>query len=192
MKMNVLIKKIFLVSLLFLLTACAHGGGETYRDPNMDFASVKTVAVMPFVNLTHDNQASDRVRDIFSSMLLATGEIYVLPSGEVARGTARAGVVNPTAPSSEEITKLAEALRVNAIITGVVREYGEVRSASATANVISLSVEMTETQTGKVVWKAASTKGGVTLTDRLFGGGGAPMDSVTVKAVNDLLDKLFK
>jgi hypothetical protein len=192
MEMNKYIKKIFLLSLLFLLTSCAHRGSQNYHDPDMDFGSIKTVAVMPFVNLTHDTEAGDRVRDIFSSMLLATGDIYVLPAGEVARGISRAAIVNPAAPSSEEVVKLAGILKVDAVITGVVREYGEVRSASSTANVISVSVQMQEAQTGKVVWKGASTKGGITLLDRLFGGGGKPMDIVTDKAVNDLLDQLFK
>jgi hypothetical protein len=191
MELNSYIKKISLLTLLLLLTSCAHGS-QNYHDPDMDFGSIKSVAVMPFVNLTHDTEAGDRVRDIFSSMLLATGDMYVLPSGEVARGISRAGVVNPAAPSSEEVVKLSDVLKVNAVITGVVREYGEVRSASSAANVISVSVQMQESQTGKVVWKGASTKGGITLMDRLLGGGGHPMDVVSEKAVNDLLDQLFK
>ena len=36
-----------------------------YRDPNMDFGSVQKVAVLPFANLTKDEKAADRVRDVF-------------------------------------------------------------------------------------------------------------------------------
>ena len=50
---------------------------------------------------------------------------------------------------------------------------------------------MMEAQTGKVVWSASSTKGGVTTSDRMFGGGGEPMNTTTQKAVDDLLEKLF-
>jgi hypothetical protein len=35
-------------------------------------------------------------------------------------------------------------------------------------------------------------KGGISLWDRLFGGGGQPMNKITEKAVNDLINKLFK
>ena len=42
------------------------------------------------------------------------------------------------------------------------------------------------------VWSAASAQGGISAADRLFGGGGNPMDQVTSEAVHDLLDKLFK
>jgi hypothetical protein len=180
-------------ALLPFLATCSHGGGgRRYLDPNMDFGSVKTVAVLPFQNLSKDNLAGDRVREVFANMLLATGAVYVLPQGEVMRGILRTGLANPTAPSMDEAVKLATALKVDAVITGVVKEYGEVRSGSATANVCSVSAQMMETATGRVVWGAATTKGGVDMGDRLLGGGGAPLNDVTEAAVNDLLNKLLK
>jgi hypothetical protein len=51
---------------------------------------------------------------------------------------------------------------------------------------------MLEAQTGKVVWTATSTRGGVDVWDRLFGGGGRPMNDVTRDAVNDLIVRLFQ
>jgi hypothetical protein len=54
-----------------------------------------------------------------------------------------------------------------------------------------MSLQMMEAQTGKVVWSASTTQGGVTMSDRLFGGGGEPMNATTQKAVDDLLEKLF-
>ena len=158
----------------------------------MDFGAVQTVAVMPFANMTRDNTAAERVRDAFMNKLLATGALYVLPVGEVARGVARAEIATPTSPSPEEVVKLGGIIKAQAVITGTVREYGEVRSGTSLANIISVSAQMIETQTGRVVWSASSTKGGITTTDRLFGGGGQPMERVTEKAVDDLISKLFK
>lgn len=179
-----------LMLLMFIIAGCA-AKGNIYRDENMDFGSIRTVAVMPFGNLARDNQAPERVRDVFSTMLMASGSIYVVPPGEVARGIARAGITNPAAPSPEEVVKLAAIIKVDAIMTGVIREYGEVRSGSSGANVISLGMSMLEAQTGKVVWTASSTKGGIGFNDRLLGGGGQPMNAITEQAVNDILDKLF-
>jgi len=172
--------------------ACATPSGDTYIDQNMDFGAIKTVAVMPFSNLTRDTIVSERVRDVFINSLLSTGAVYVLPTGEVARGVARTEIQNPTAPSGEDVIKLGGIIKVQAVITGVVREYGEVRSGTTSANIISLSLQMIEIQTGKVVWTASSTKGGISIWDRLFGGGGQPMNVITEKAVNDLINKLFK
>nr|MDA3833681.1 hypothetical protein [Spirochaetales bacterium] len=83
-------------------------------------------------------------------------------------------------------------LEVDAVITGVLREYGSVRSGSAEANLLSLSLQMLETQTGSIVWSAESTKGGISLSDRMLGSGGRPMNDVTIQVINDLLDQLFE
>ena len=178
--------------LMLVLSACASRSGlGIYHDQNFDLSSVHVVAVMPFENLTKEPVASSRVRDVFMNMLLSAGAVYVLPPGEVARGITRAGIEKGTAPSSEETVKLGGILKADAVITGVVKEYGELRASTTSANVVSLSVQMIETQTGKVVWTASSTKGGITASDRLFGGGGQPMDDVTRSAVVDVLNKLF-
>lgn len=163
-----------------------------YTNPMMDFGAVRSVAVLPFQNLSDNDQAGERVRDAFMGMLLATEAIYVLPPGEVARGISRVGINTPHAPAIEELTQLKSILEVDAVITGVLREYGPVRSGSAEANMISLSLKMLETQLGQTVWSASSTKGGITLGDRMLGSGGRPMNDVTIQAINDLLDQLFE
>ena len=188
---KIMVKRIFLCLTIIFLAACA-STPEVYRDPNMDFGAIQSIAVMPFVSLARDNVAAERVRDVFINGLLATGAVYVVPVGEVARGVGRAEIAAPAAPSPEEVVKLASIIKVQAVITGVLKEYGEVRSGSTSANIISVSLQMMEVQTGKVVWSASSAKGGISIWDRLFGGGGQPMNKVTVKAVDDLINKLFK
>ncbi len=180
-----------LLSVLFSLTACGTHT-DIYRDDRMDFGAIQIVAVTPFVNLSRENTAADRVRDVLINRLLARSALYVLPVGEVAKGIAKAEIITPTTPSSEDIKKLGGILKVQAIITGTVKEYGEVRSGAAMANVISISAQMVETETGRVVWSASATKGGISTSDRLVGGGGRPMEDITERAVDELLIKLFK
>jgi len=179
--------------IFFLVSAgCATSSSKVvFRDPKMDFGALQAVAVMPFTNLTRENAASERVRDVFMTMLQATGGVYVIPPGEVARGISRMNLERPASPTPEEVTKFAKVVSADAVFTGTVTEYGEVRSGSISANVVSLSLQLMEAQTGKVVWSASSTKGGVTTSDRLFGGGGEPMNTTVQKAVDDLLEKLF-
>jgi hypothetical protein len=147
---------------------------------------------MPFQNLSRDSLAADRVRDVFINGLLSTGAVYVVPVGEVARAVARAEIQSPAAPSPEEVVKLSGLLKAQAVITGAVREYGEVRSGASSANLVSVSVQMLEAQTGRIVWTATSTRGGIDVWDRLFGGGGRPMNDVTRDAVNELIVRLFQ
>jgi hypothetical protein len=167
------------------------GVDVTYHDPNMDFSLIQTAAVMPFDNLTSNQNASEAVRDVFMTMLQATGAVYVLPPGEVGRGISRLSLSAPSQLSSEEAVQFAAIVGADVVITGTVSEYGQLRSGGSSANVASVSVKMLEAQTGRVVWSAASSAGGVSASDRVFGGGGRPMDDVTRAAVEKLLNRLF-
>ncbi|MBN2332761.1 MAG: DUF799 family lipoprotein [Deltaproteobacteria bacterium] len=177
---------------LLLLVGCAAVHEGVYVNQMVDFAALQKVAVMPLQNFSERDEGAERVRDTFMSMLLATEAVYVLPAGEVARGISRAGIRSPATPAAEEIKSLKSILGVDAVVTGSLREYGAVRSGSSSANIVSLSIQLIEAETGAVIWSGSSTKGGITVTDRLFGGGGRPMNDVTVEVVNDLLDKLFQ
>jgi hypothetical protein len=177
-------------ALMVLVAGCA--GGRNYHDSAMDFGSVKAVVVLPFTNLSQSGVGAERVRDAFCAALLATGAVYVVPPGEVNRAVARVTIGNPTAPTAEEVVKVGQLVKADAVITGVVREYGEVRSGAAIGNVVSISLQLQETGTGKVVWSAVSTKGGITFWDRLVGTNAAPMNDVTEAVVDDAVAKLFR
>lgn len=174
-----------------MLAGCAKP--RTYHNPNMDFASLRTVAVLPFWNLTNDQHGADRVREAFATALLATEAVYVVPTGEVARAVSRVGIAVPATPSPDEVVKLCGVLKCQAVITGVLKEYGEVRTTAASANVVVLSLQMQEATNGKVVWAGSSSKGGVGWSARLLGGvGGRPLNDVTEQVVDDLLRQLFE
>lgn len=183
-----------LIAVLMSLTACAahRGAKTTFHDPNMDFGLIRSVAVMPFDNLTTTAKAGDKVRDVFMTMLQASVDVYVIPPGEVRRGISRVRIEDPTTPTAEDVVNVAQNLSADVVITGTVLEYGETRSGSATGNIITLSVKMLEGQTGRVIWSASATRGGVGAAERLLGGGGQPMNIVTSQAVDDLLDRLFR
>lgn len=180
-----------LVAMAISASVCTAQVSDVFRDARMDFGSVQTVAVVPFANLARDQVVAERVRDVFINRLLSTEAVYVLPVGEVARGIAKLEIQNPSSPPPEDVVKLGAFLKADAVITGVVREYGEVRSGSTTANIISMSIQLIEAGTGRIVWSASSTKGGISFWDRLIGGGGQPLNRVTEQAIDALFDKLL-
>lgn len=183
-----------LFSILLLGLGCAgHRGGQTtFHDPNMDFGLIQSVAVLPFENLTGAQHAGETSRDVFMTMLQAKVDLYVIPPGEILRAISRIQPENPRIPTEEEVVKLAENLEADVVITGTVLEYGQVRSGSASSNVCSLSIKMLEGQTGRVVWSASTTRGGVSAGDRLVGSGGQPMNVVVTKAAEDMVNRLFQ
>jgi polysaccharide biosynthesis protein PelC len=180
-----------LLCLAIAAPVCTAQVSDVYRDPKMDFGSIQTVAVVPFTNLARDQVVAERVRDVFINRLLSTEAVYVLPIGEVARGIAKLEIQTPSSPTPEEVVKLGALLKADAVITGVVREYGEVRSGTAAGNIISMSIQLVEAGTGKIVWSASSTRGGISFWNRLVGGGGQPLNKVTEEAVDALFNKLL-
>jgi hypothetical protein len=186
---------ILIVAMLAGATAgcgTTRGLNSTYQDPAIDLSLVQTVAVLPFANLSADDKAGERVRDVFSTMMQATGAVYVVPPGEVAKAVGRARAGSGSEPAPEEIIAIGSSVKADVVVTGVVREYGQVRSGNSTANAIALSVKIFATESGKVIWSGASTAGGVTASDRFFGGGGEPMELVTEDALSDLIDRIFE
>jgi len=185
---------VLLLSMPLLAAACSqHRGSQTtFFDPNMDFGLIQSVVVLPFDNLTNSAKAGETARDIFMTTLQAKVDLYVVPPGEIHRAISRTQPENPKVPTEEEVVKLAANLEADVVITGTVLEYGQIRSGSASSNVCSLSVKMFEGQTGRVVWSASATRGGVSAGDRLVGSGGQPMNVVVSKAVDDLVDRLVQ
>jgi hypothetical protein len=178
--------------MLFQASCASRKAAEvTYHDPNMDFSLIQTVAVLPFDNLSTNPRAGQAVRDVFMTMLQATGSLYVLPPGEVGRGMDRMALGVKHDLTAEEIVQFANIVEADVVIVGTVIEYGELRSGGSSGGVVSLGVRMLEAESGRVVWSASSSAGGVSAGARVFGGGGKPMDRKIRKAVNKLLDRLF-
>ncbi len=184
------LKNILLICFVVSLAGCG-GHSTVYHDKNMDFGAIHAVAVLPFVTLQGGSNSAEMLRDDLMNSLMATGAFYVVPSGEVAHGIAISGMQNPAQPTVDDVKKFCSLEKVNAVITGVVKEFGSIGSGATSSNEISVNLQMIEGQTGRVVWSADTTLGGVTIFDRLFGGGAQPMDNISQKAVNDLIKKLF-
>jgi len=118
LKKNMVVRYVTLLILCIFFAGCP-SSGRYYADPNMDFGAIRTVAVMPFENLSSEKTAGDRVRDVFTNILLSTGQVYALPPGEVARAALRSGIATPTTPSTEEIIKLGAITSSSRISTGI-------------------------------------------------------------------------
>ena len=183
-----MIRKILLICFLISLAGCGANTG-VYHDKNMDFGSIHTLAILPIRSL--QGSGSEMLRDDLMNSLLATGAFYVIPSGEVAHGIAVSNMQDPTIPTTLQVQAFCKAEKADAVITGTISEYGQVRNGTSDANVIAVSLQMMEGQTGRVVWSADVSLGGITVLDRFFGGGAEPMNAITQKAVNDLIKKLF-
>lgn len=167
-------------------------GPTTYLHPRADLGIIKKVAVIPFDNLSRDQFAGDKVREIFISELLATGGFDVMEPGEVTKVLREQGIASVKSLGPAEVKKIGKALNAQAIILGSVNEYGEVRSGAITAPEVSLSLRMLEVESGQIVWSVSHTEGGIGVMARLFGLGESTLSETTRKLVRIQIGTLFK
>jgi TolB-like protein len=177
---------------LAALAACASGAGTTrFTNPNFDFGFLERVAVLPFENLTNDQQAGPRATRLMVTELLASGAVEVVEPGEVQAALDKLGG-RVQQPSKEQVQALAAALGVQGLVVGSVTQSEVLRSGSVGVPVVSLDVHLIETETGTAVWAASHTEKGGGLGARVLGTGGQPIAETTRACVRRALATLVK
>lgn len=141
--------------------------------------------MLPIENLTQEPTASEKVRQLLIIELLSSGSVEVVDVGEVSRGIRAASIANAVSPGNEDVRKLGEELKVQALLAGTVQEFSRQRISGAPSTSVSLAFRMIETDTGEVIWSTSVSKSGVGAMARLFGVGG---DSATERA-HELIKK---
>lgn len=182
-------------ALLVLFAALCLGCTSTmssteFTHPNIDFAFVQRVAVLPFENLSGDQQAGLRATRLMITELLASGAVDVVEPGEVEGALVRLGGFTRQ-PSIEGIIELGKGLRVQALILGTVAQSEVLRSGAVGQPVVTLDAQMVETETGAIIWAATHTEKGSQVSARILGTGGESISETTRRCVNGLLDTLF-
>jgi len=183
---------------LVLAAGCAGKVKTTsFLNPKFDFGFIERVAVLPFDNLSSDNQAGSRATRLMITELLASGAVEVVEPGEVRAAVAKlpgAQIAPGTTfmPDREEIVTLGKELGVQALILGTVAQSETLRSGAVSIPVITLDVHMVETETGAAVWAATHTEKGGSVGARALGTGGHPLSATTRRCVKRLVRELVK
>ena len=162
-----------------------------FTNPDVDFGFIERVAVLPFENLSNDQQAGFRATRLMITELLASGAVDVVEPGEVEGALAKIRG-RPSQPSIEEIVGLGQALEVQAVILGTVAQSEILRSGAVAIPAVTLDAQMVETETGEIVWAATHTEKGGSASARFLGSGGQPISATTRKCVQELLATLLQ
>jgi len=173
------------------LGGCA-SSGSSYIHPGVDFGYMKRAAVLPFANLSSDDLADERVQSIFVMKILEEDVLEILDPRESLAALAETELRPGARPTPEQAVALGESLKVEALFFGTVEEYGVSRSDRNRGPEVTLVLEMIETETGVVVWRAQSHSTGASVWRRLFGGGPADLYSVSERVVADALGTLLE
>jgi curli biogenesis system outer membrane secretion channel CsgG len=152
---------------LLVFFACA-GGPRSYLNPEADMSFYERVGVVPFINLTSDRFAGEKITSTFVTELLITERFEVVERGEFDHLVGQVRSSTGGSPSQEltaaQLAAIGEQAGVNGIIEGVVKEYEMIRVGQGTYPLISFNVKLVDAPTGKVVWESSySGKGGPRL-----------------------------
>lgn len=176
---------------LLLLYGCPGGVPASYTHPNLDLSFYESVAVLPFNNLTQDQFAGARVRELVVSELLLTNLFNVLEPGIVDRAYRKVGVRPGTPLTKEEIKKLGDELNVQALVTGTVEIYRELRMGRALVPEVSIELRLIDVDSALPAWSVSATEGGIGLGTQLLGVRPATLSEATRTVVRKAVDSLF-
>jgi hypothetical protein len=191
MTMKQAYRALAMIALLVLAGACGHAVTQ-YVHPNADIAALKTVAVLPFENLSQDRTAGDKVQKIFSSELLATGAFSVVEPGLVSKTLKASRIETTESLGPADLKKLGEELKADGVFMGSVVDFAESRSGQTPTPDITIQLRLVECQSGATVWSASRSKSGASASARLFGIGGESLTEAARELVKQELNTLVK
>ncbi len=183
---------LLLAALAPALVGCASHTTQ-YLHPNVDLGAMKTVAVLPFENVTQEQTAGEKVQRIFTTELLATGVFQVVEPGAVNKALrAERSDLAVSALAPADLKRLGETLKVDGFFMGSVIDFNESRSGSTPAPEVTVQLRLVEAQSGVTVWNTSKTKSGASLGARMFGVGGDSLTQAAREVVREELHTLVK
>lgn len=188
---------IILVLTGLLAGGCA--GPRTFINPDTDWNFYQKLGVLPFVNLTSDRYAANKVQSAFITEMFISGKFQVEEPGEFNKKVAEilkaSGAQTGQELSLDMIKNIGEQAGVQGVIEGVVREYTMVRVGQSDYPLISMDIRMIDVPTGTVVWMVSYTmKGGPKFPIISIGEThtlGELTQKICKKLVSDFVQKAF-
>ena len=174
----------------FLMTGCGHNYITARVAPGEDISSMKSVAVLPFENMTKFYEAGKIVSDLLGTELYISGRFKVMERTEAVAICAEEGIRIPEAMDAGYAQTLGEKLGVDGVFIGSVSEYWyriyreedeEVEPA------VGINARLVNVKTGDVVWSASITRSSYDLlmTQK------DPLNRIAQLSVMEMLDTLL-
>jgi TolB-like protein len=181
---------VFIVLTLFVISGCRSSIPRYHISQDIDFSFYKRVAVMPFDNLTNEKYASEIVRQVVMSELLASGLVDVVLHGDVKSIINELEIKAVSSLTADQIKVFGKSLNVEAIILGSVEEYGEVKMGSVSAPRVTISLMMADASSGSIIWSITRTKGGANFWARHFGASHKTISETVLMLVREAIQTL--
>ena len=189
-------KKLILV-LVSISTLLVGGCGSkepestVFLREGLDLNYVERIAVLPFDNLTVDQYAGKRVRDIALTEAMASEKFDVVEQG-VVDAVLREMALSDEVPLDAPVLKiLGKRLGVNAFLSGTVNS---IRSGGSSYQYpeVSLTLHLIDIETAEVLWRSTAYKNGYSIWNRLFDLDPQDDFEITLLLVQEMLGSIQK
>ena len=181
----------YALCVFFLLFFLGCAGPISYIHPTADLTYIKTVAIVPFENLTQQKGAEGKAMNVVATEVLRRGVFDVVEFGEVAKVLREEGFKDPGSISKRVAERAAKRLNVQAFIVGSVEEYGVSRTGGSSYPEVSMSLKLIDAKSYKILWEATHSVKGTTVLDRLFGISKKSSSDLAKELVAEMFDTLF-
>ncbi len=181
---------ILLAFCLFFVIGCESTSKHYYVRQQVDYSSIKRVAVLPFETLTSDEYAGEKIRQSVITALLSRG-IDVVEPGEVTRALVELKIRSLGSIKTTDIQTLAKTLGVEALMMGSVEAYGISKGITVSYPEVSISLRVVEASSGNIIWSVCNTSGGANFWTRHFGAENISLSETASKVVEEAIDTLF-
>lgn len=150
-----------MVVVMSLVSGCKDGGPTTrIFVKNAASGHRLRIAVLPFDNVSKDQDAGRVLTNTVITYLLSTGNFDVVEPGVVSSTMTNEGIRLTDGVTVETCSKLQDKLKADAFITGLVEDYGEVRIGNDSYPSLSFSARLVDAKTAEILWAATISKTG--------------------------------
>jgi hypothetical protein len=173
--------------LIFFLFGCSGYTMKHYNRPGTDMAGIRRIAVLPLNSFTGDPKAGDKVRMMLITDLLSRN-IDVIEPGQVTKVIREANVRNLRFISNDELVRISKDLGADALIAGSVDAYVINKGVGVSYPEVTISLVMTEANTGSIIWSVWHSSGGPGFFSRHFGAEGLTLSEAASRVVKEIVD----
>lgn len=139
-----------------VLNGCGGLTGASYSLRGEDTDRVKKIAVLPFYNMSRNDDAGDIVTNIFVSELFKDNTYLVEEPGNIRQFFIQEQVDKLGEIGVDRLKILGKRLRVDAVLLGTVEVFDERRGAPS----VGINARIVESGSGRLVWVANHEKRG--------------------------------
>lgn len=150
---------VLLVATSCLVAGC--GRRPVRMTDGVNLYPVKRIAILPFDNLSEEINAGERVTHVFIAALHKERVVQILELGEVERFLIRNRIRSTAQLDLSLLSAMGRELGVDAVLLGIVDEYGYRIMSGEQIPVAGISVRMLDTKTGKILLAASYSRSGM-------------------------------